>query len=293
MKSAGSKVVATIFLATTAIMWGISYLFTKVAVENLPPMFLALLRFLLAVSILYPLSLKERKRLKFRVSTMLAGSFGVTLYFFFENYGLKYTSPSDASIIVSAAPILTLIFYDILHKKFDFPEYLGTFIAFVGVVLIIYNGKFSESSSLLGNFLAFGAAISWTGYTYFFDRTRDASLTANIEVMLWGIAFTLPFALFEVLSDPAGIHFSVSAIGGVLYLGIFASALGYFLWGKGIHLWGGKAATLWVYTIPIFTIIGDIFVLHYRPGTFFIIGALAVSTGMVTVILRQLQRLPD
>lgn len=282
------KAVATLFLAATSIMWGISYLFTKVAVQSLPPMLLAVMRFLIALAILYPLSLKEGKKLKFRVSTMMAGIFGVTFYFLFENYGLKYTSPSDASIIVSAAPILTLIFYDVLHKKFDFFEYIGTIIAFIGVVLIIYNGKFSESSSVLGNFLAFGAAVSWTGYTFFFDRARDSSLTANIEVMFWGVVFSLPFATYELFMGANSIHFSPAAVSGVLYLGIFASALGYFLWGKGIHLWGGKAATLWVYTIPIFTIMGDILVLHYKPGPLFIIGTLAVSLGMITVILRQL-----
>ncbi|AKI96914.1 DMT family transporter [Kosmotoga pacifica] len=285
MRTFRSRAVATVFLATTSVMWGISYLFTKVAVQSLPPMVLALLRFVLAILILFPLSMKEHKKLIFRFSTMMAGVFGVTLYFLFENYGLKYTSPSDASIIVSSAPILTLIFYDVLHRKFDFLEYAGTIVAFIGVALIIYGGKFTESSSIVGNLLAFGAAISWTGYTFFFDRANDSSLTANVEVMLWGILFILPFAVFEIFTTER-INISLQAITGVLYLGIFASALGYFLWGKGIHMWGGKAATLWVYTIPIFTILGDVFVLHYKPGLHFILGATAVATGMFTVILR-------
>ncbi|ACR78913.1 DMT family transporter [Kosmotoga olearia] len=289
------RVTATLLLATTAIIWGESYLFTKVAVESMPPMTLALFRFIVAVAVFIPVQIKKgvcpKRTTKQRFNIAMAGFFGVTLYFLFENYGLRLTSASDASLLVSSAPILTMILYDILHRKFDGLEYLGSTIAFIGISIVIYGGQFSEGSSVLGNSLSFLAALSWAGYTYFFDKVKDSSIATIVQLMVWGIVFITPFSIIEVffLKDP--VIFSVEAVSGVLYLGILASALGYLMWGKGIHLWGGKAATLWVYTIPVFTILGDIIFLKHRPSLFFYVGALLVGMGMSIAIWRQRKHL--
>lgn len=289
MKTFNGKTFGFLILATTAVMWGLSYIFTKVAVRSVPPMLLASLRFSLAVVFLFPFSRNRRGSFKSvnHLYAALAGFFGITSYFFFENYGLSLTNPSDAALIVSSAPILTILLYDLLLRKFDPLEYFGGGIAFAGLALIIYSGRLSEGSSVNGNLLSFGAALSWAAYTYFYEKIRNSSIWTTLEVMLWGLLFSLPISLVEVLVLKKPVSFSPGAISGILYLGLFASALGYILWNKGISLWGGKAATLWVYTIPIFTIVADILFLGNIPSWLFYFGALFVGTGMTIVVLRE------
>lgn len=283
------KFVGTLLLATTAVMWGVSYLFTKVAVNDIPPMTLAFLRFVIAYLILIPATRKSRIKLKGKAHfyAAVSGFTGVMLYFFFENNGLRYTSASDASLIVSSAPILTMIVFDILKKRFDLLEYFGSILAFLGIFFIIYGGQFNEGSSVKGNFMAFGAAVSWAVYTYFFDKISNGSIRATTETILWGMLFIFPLSVFEILSGKYLISFSSSAISGILYLGIFASAIGYFMWGEGIRLWGGKAATLWVYTIPIFTVLSDILFFKNIPSGYFYGGAALVASGMIISVIRQ------
>ncbi len=289
MKTSRGKSLGLIVLAITSMMWGLSYIFTKVAVESLPPMFLAVLRFSLAVAVLFPIVGRRRGsfgRVRHRFAA-LAGFLGITTYFFFENYGLTLTNASDASLIVSTAPILTIILYDVLRRRFDYFEYIGGGIAFVGLGLIIYSGSFSSGSSVAGNLLSFGAALSWAGYTYFYERIRNSSIWTTMEIMLWGLVFSLPFAFVEIFLLGKSVSFSSGAVAGVIYLGLFASALGYILWNMGINLWGGKAATLWVYTIPIFTVVADVLFLKNVPSWLFFFGSALVGIGMVTVITRE------
>ncbi len=276
-------------LGFTAVIWGVSYVFTKVAVETIPPMTLALLRFTIALAILLLFSRRDKVRLKGKAHlyAALAGLFGVTFYFFFENSALKHTSPSDASLIVSSAPLLTLLLYDIRRRRFEIAEYSGALLAFVGIALLVYGGQFSEFSSVGGNLLAFGAAVSWTAYTFLFERIAGSSLRGVIETMTWGLLFIIPFSVAELIKTPWNGSISLSVVSGVVYLGVMASALGYFFWGKGIQLWGGKASTLWIYTIPIFAAVADVLVLKNRPSLFFYFGAVFVACGMGISIASQ------
>ena len=166
MKETDRRSLGLVILATTAVIWGGSYIFTKVAVSSLPPMLLAFLRFAIAVVILFPISLNKRGSFNTvdHKNAALAGLSGITFYFFFENYGLTMTNAADASLIVSTAPILTILLYDLIRKKYDLFEYLGGLVAFSGLSVIIYSGRFADGSSVTGNLFSFGAAVSWTAY---------------------------------------------------------------------------------------------------------------------------------
>jgi len=280
------RILGGILLGLTAIIWGISYVFTKVAVENIPPMTLAMFRFSLAIIVLLPFARQSKIKLsgKAHLYSALAGLFGITSYFFFENTALKYTSPSDASLIVSSAPLLTILLYDLRRRRFELAEYLGAILAFSGIAVLIYGGQFSRYSSVTGNLLAFGAAASWTAYTVFFERIAGSALKGVVETMAWGLAFIFPLSLIEILRSSVFLSVPFAAITGIVYLGIFASALGYFLWGRGIELWGGKASTLWIYTIPIFAALSDVLILKNTPSLFFYFGAAFVACGMLVSI---------
>jgi len=284
--------VAGIFLLTiTSILWGISFLFTKATVENLPPSLVAFLRFAIAMVVLLPFKIKSGKKLvkKEKIYSMIAGGAGVTLYFLFENNALKFTSASEVSLIVSTAPIVTLLFYDIVNRKFDPSEYFGGFFALVGICFVIFNGLFSMTSSFWGNILAFFSACSWVLYTYYFEKIHGKFIVANYELIKWGTIFLIPFCVFDLLTGKT-INFNHEVIFNLLFLGVPCSALGYVFWGNGIRLFGGKTTNLWIYTIPVFTFIAEIMVFGNKPGLLFYIGCLFVFSGIVIVFRKELKK---
>ncbi len=273
-----------ILMFLTVVLWGVSFVATKVLVGYIPPITAAVLRFVLAIVVLY---IFTRKIISYEGNdkwyVMLAGLFGVTLYFVSENSGLQYTTATNGSLIVSSTPIMYLVIADAIRgKRSSLMRYIGTVMAFIGVAIIVLNGRFVLKLNPLGDILVFGAALSWIFYTLFVEKLSsydNAVLTRDIS--LWGLIFLLPFSTVELLNKGVSISswFSLPAITALVYLGVFCSALGYFMWNRAIALAGGKTVTNGLYFIPIVTAIAEAIILGIYPNIYTIIGAILTITG--------------
>lgn len=108
-------------IMTAVILWGISFVNIRVAVEVIPAMTLGALRFIIASILLY--GIMKFKKEDFSVAkedylnVFVAGAFGITIYFYFENNGVKYTSASAASLIIASIPVFSVIIENIFYKK--------------------------------------------------------------------------------------------------------------------------------------------------------------------------------
>lgn len=115
-----NKMMPLIAIIVTSCIWGLSFLSIKVTIGVLPPMTLALSRFVVAsvlLAIFFKIKEKNVKLKKEDIPMMaLAGILGVTVYFYFENNGIKLIPASNASIIIAAIPVFTLIFETIVFK---------------------------------------------------------------------------------------------------------------------------------------------------------------------------------
>ena len=104
---------ALIFAISVSILWGLSFLSTKVAVAGMPPMTLALARFVVAVVLLLALALGTHENLciKLRDTPILAlgGISGVTFYFLCENNGIALLTASESSMFIATIPVLTML----------------------------------------------------------------------------------------------------------------------------------------------------------------------------------------
>lgn len=97
------KVLAHIAGILTAVIWGTTFISTKVLLNDFEPISVLVYRFLIAyvaMMIIKPKPLRFES-LKKEFWYFMAGLLGVTIYFLFENIGLTYTLASNASVIVS------------------------------------------------------------------------------------------------------------------------------------------------------------------------------------------------
>ena len=116
---AGWRKPAVLAIIVCVFIWGFSFISIKVAVSVFPPMTLGAVRFAMALVLLftmYCVSLKKagQKNLLLHVKEDLpllicSGLMGITFYFFGENNGVALVTASEASIIVAAIPVLTVI----------------------------------------------------------------------------------------------------------------------------------------------------------------------------------------
>ncbi|WGS64989.1 DMT family transporter [Marinitoga aeolica] len=280
------KTIGILYMLLTVIFWGISFVATKIIVQNIPPITAAFLRFFLATAVLLIFIRKEIKYTKKELLyVMLSGFFGVTAYFLFENTALQYTTPTNGSLIISATPVMYLFFSDILKKSFSHKmRYLGTLLAFSGVAAIVLNGRFILKLNPIGDMLMFGASFSWIFYTIFIEKLHHHdNLIITKDLNFYGMLFFLPFVFFELKGSGTcplfQLWFQPKVIVAFIFLSIFCTALGYIWWNKAIRLAGAKTTTNGIFFIPIVTVISDAIILKNIPNLYTILGVILVLLG--------------
>ncbi|MFZ5643817.1 MAG: DMT family transporter [Bacillota bacterium] len=261
------RLLQVLAITLTAIIWGLSFLSIKVSVAVIPPMTLALLRFLMASVILVAMLkiMEPQARLKKEdiPSLLIAGLIGITLYFFFENNGVKLTTASVASMIIALIPILTIL-ADYIFFKSPMPPYkiACVLISVVGVYLVVGanitgpNGQ----GNIIGNLLMMGAALSWVIYnvvTKPIGKKRSQLYIVTYQT-IFGTLSLIPFSLLEMGSWQA---VSLSIILNVAFLGIFCSALGYYLYVYAMKGLGMGVVSYFINLVPVVTVISSYLIL--------------------------------
>ncbi len=274
LKSKKLSYISYLPVIIVTIFWGASFVATKFVVDVFEPFPAALYRFTIALIVLLPLAKKKKIR---DINAFWSGFWGITMYFVFENTALRYTSPTNAAVIVSSAPLLYVLFTHVVHRvKTSLYHYLGSILAFLGVALVILNGRLLNLNPL-GDVLAFGAAIAWVLYTHYVVKIRDVTgIDQVFSITFWGVLTLIPFSFFQDMN----FQFEFRSFVGLVYLGIVCSALGYLLWNKSIELIGDRKTTNFIYFIPLVTVISELFLMGSGLTLYNLIGVSALIIGL-------------
>ena len=283
--SEGRQLKGHVFSILCVIAWGTSFLVSKNLMEKLTPVQLMLLRFVIAwiaVWIIYPKwHFNPREEWRFIVLSLV----GNTLYYLAENSALRLTLAGNVSILVSAAPIASALMLRLFEhdERLSGRQIAGIGIAFFGVLLVVFNGVFVLKLNPLGDLLALAAAFCWALYGFLAKRVVDRydTFLCTRKLMFYGIVTSAPLLLFEG-GDLTGIRLlKFPDVCGLLYLALICSALCYLMWNEAIMEIGAMKANLYVYGVPVVTMIaGAVFLEEViTPGG--AIGVVLVIGGML------------
>ncbi|WP_457616846.1 DMT family transporter [Lutibacter sp.] len=135
---------------------------------------------------------------------ILGGLLGVATNQLLFFHGLNLTSPIDASIIITAVPVMVLIFGSfILKEKITSLKLLGIIIGAIGAILLIWYGKKAGgNSSLLGNLFVFINACSYALYLVLIKplMKKYNAITVISWVFLFGFLFMFPIGINDLLT---------------------------------------------------------------------------------------------
>jgi drug/metabolite transporter (DMT)-like permease len=289
------------------LFWGFSFISIKVVIAVFPPMTLGLFRFVLALVFLFFIKRRfaPQEKLKLRDIPLLfgAGITGVTLYFFCENNGVSLVTASEASIITGAIPVLTMtaewaggkLFRKALgpRERLGGRRWLGAAISMTGVWLVA-GAALAVSGSLPGYLYMGGAALSWVAYCFltrplFIRRSGKNSLSdsakrsggGRIYIVFWQSVFgALGFLPFAAAEYPQWGRPDLPVLLHLVFLGIFCSALGYWLYAHSLEVLGVSVSSVFINFIPVVTIIGGFFFLGERLSPLQWLGAILTLSGV-------------
>lgn len=269
------------------VMWGLSVVASKHAMNSgFTPMMLAFVRYVIAaVCLVLPL-LKEKDGMRLQkgdlLPMVLSGFVGITAYYFCEYHGINRTSAVDASLILAAIPILTMLTESLVFHTRMSPLQIGGSLASLGGVAMIVAGSAQEGTSLAGNLLILGAAAMWVAYIFLSRRLREryTSLQMNAWQAVTALITLLPLTFTETC-DVTVIPWDGWAAAALL--AVVCSAWCYYLYGNALSAMSPLASAIYINLIPLTTIIAGVLFLGESITMVNGIGGLLVviSIGMV------------
>ncbi|SKC81321.1 DMT family transporter [Maledivibacter halophilus] len=279
------KTLSLIAIMITSTVWGLSLLSVKVIVDVIPPMTMTFFRFLigsLVLSIIYMIKEKEKKLDKKDIPMfILSGASGVSAFIYFQNSAVQFISASSASIIVAAIPIFVLIAEVIVFKtKLSNKKIISVILSFIGVYFIVgYDSSLASSDSFKGYLMMFGAVIAWVVYSIATKPLYKKYSQISIVYFqtLFGTSVLIPSIFVETAKWSLVNNVIIL---NLLFLGIFCSAIAYYLYVYAMEHLGISTTALFLNLIPVITVVSSYFILKEKIGIYHIIGGALVVTSV-------------
>ena len=269
------------------IVWGTTFISTKVLLESFEPLEILIYRFVIGYLALWCLKPQRLKwqGVKKELAYLIAGLSGVTIYFLGENISLTMTYTGNVSIIVSTAPLFTAICACLMTKTERPTKYFwgGFVLAIAGIAMINVGGTGIDAAHIKGDFLALGAAAVWGIYSVVLKEHVGESVSVIVRtrrIFLYGLLIMIPCIFFmKPQFYPERLIQPVNA-GNILFLGILATAGAYATWNYAVARLGVMKSSVYIYLIPVITIICSAIILNEKITIGGILGCLLTMAGL-------------
>ncbi|WP_333647491.1 DMT family transporter [Lacrimispora sp.] len=221
----GVKALSVLGLIVTTVIWGSAFVVMKNSIGVIPPTYVLALRFTIASVGLVIIFWKRVMALK-TPDLLRGGLLGVFLFisYFFQTYGLKYTTASKNAFITTLYVILVPFLHWFFNKKSPSKNHVAAgVIAVIGLALLSLEGDLSVN---IGDFLTFICGFFYAIHIVFIDRYTADHDPVGLTVLQMVTAAALSWLVAPLLEgtlDFGVIHGSM--LTGILYLGIFSTML--------------------------------------------------------------------
>ncbi|ACK41929.1 MULTISPECIES: DMT family transporter [Dictyoglomus] len=278
------KLIGLTLVIIACLFWSISFSVSKLLLKILSPFELAFIRFFLAsifsLIVFFPKIRKASLSWNYQKPLFIAGLLGVTLYFIFENSGLKFTDASEGALIVGSFPALGLLVEYLFHReKLPLNRILGVLLSILGVFLIMSDSGLNlKFNNLFGDFLILLSGISWVIYNWEIKRVNQNYPHEVITTfqMIWGSILFIPFLFSTGLKIPK----TLDAFIGIFFLAFFCSGLGYLFYNHGLKILSVSQVVNILNLIPLFGAIWGVIYLNESLTFIKIIGGVLIILGV-------------
>jgi len=247
--------------AVAVAVWGASFVATKVALAELPPMTIVWLRFAVGLLVLggFVVARGEFRLPEARDLAYLAmlGFLGITVHQWLQVHGMQTTEATTTAWIVTTIPVFIAVLGVLfLGERMTLFQAGGILVAACGVLLVLGRGDIGslglERGGSVGDMLVFLSAPNWAVFSILSRRElrRHPPARMMFYVMLFGLLFTTPWLPAEgglaVLPDVSG-----AAWVSLAFLGVFCSGLAYVFWYDALRAMPAYHAGSMIYLEPL------------------------------------------
>ncbi len=270
-----------------ASIWGAMYVVSKVVLNVIPPFSLITTRLLLGGLVLWlMLLLRGGLHISPRQfwSVFGVGVIGYGISLGFQFIGTKLSTAANGSLVTSATPAFILLFaWFILRERITPRRLIALVISTLGVIAVIDpRSARLEPQLFLGNLSLLAAALTWALYSVLIRVvTRQIDVVSvSLIAFLGGLPIVIPGGAIEIATQGIG-PITWGILGGVLFLGIIATAVAMVLWNNSFALLDASIASLTFFAQPVVgSFLGWLF-LKETITPLFILGGCLIAAGLV------------
>jgi drug/metabolite transporter (DMT)-like permease len=276
-------------------IWGSTWLFIKIGLNDLPPLSFAAIRFVIAAAILWVIVAIRRNHLPQSKSDwlMLAGT-GVLA--FTVNYGLvfwgeQYISSGLAALLQATIPAFGLLFAH-LHlpaERMTLPKVLGVVLGVLGVGVIFSNQLSVAGPRALAGCVALVVSAAGAAYSNVLVKAHGGKFEPTIIAatqMTFGLVPILLLGL-TLEGSPLNFRWTTSAIVSILYLAVVGTVIAFILYYWLVQHMAVTKSMLIALVTPVTAVILGMIVLGEQLDWRTIAGGILILSGIAFVVIRR------
>jgi drug/metabolite transporter (DMT)-like permease len=287
------------FLFLTVI-WGSSFMWIKIAVQEIGPFKVVSIRMMFAVLILFVI-LKARKiaapkTWKMRGILLLQGMMSATIPWVLITWAEQYIDSAVATIYNGTVPMFTMIIAHIFvsDDRMTIRKVLGLLLGFSGVIVLVQNSFFHGNGNgsashmvLLGQGAMLLAAIFY-GISNVYARIKLHSVPPVFQAFYTILyAGMILWVATPVIESPLVLPVKPVTWVAIAWLGILGAGLSYIMFYRLLHEIGPTRVSLVTYSIPVVGVSLGVIFLKEQLSWYLIVGAILIVSGIWGVNKRQ------
>jgi drug/metabolite transporter (DMT)-like permease len=278
------------------VVWGASFIATKIAVRQADPFTVICLRFGIGIPVLFIAVVRRgefawpawRDLLLF----VAIGTLGITVHQWLQVTGLVTAQASTTAWIITATPLtIALVGWVALGERLGWHQWAGIGLGTSGVLLIVSRGNWASlaagSFGSIGDFLVSVSTVTWALFSVYSRKAlqRHAAAPMMLWVMSGGWVMT---AVPWVLSGGLGRVGQLAPSGwtAIVFLGVLCSGLAYVFWYDALRVLPTAKVGSLLYLEPLVTMVVAAALLGEAVTVSSIVGGLVILAGIRTAVIR-------
>jgi len=272
------------------LVWGTSFIATKIAVGQMSPTAVVWLRFAMGLPILL-VAVIIRKQFAFPKGNewwyfALLGFLGITFHQWLQSNGLKTAQASTTAWIVSTSPVfIAILGWLVLKEKLTLLQSSGIALAMIGVLAVVSKGDFSTIAvgkfGNYGDFLILISAVNWAVFSILSRRGLknhpSTMMTLWVMTIGWLITSVAFFANKNYIDIP---QLDFRGWVAMIFLGVFTTGLAYIAWFDALAQLPAVQTGAFLFIEPLTSMVVAAIILNEQITLVSILGGAVILVGI-------------
>ncbi|MGB1041842.1 MAG: EamA family transporter [Tenacibaculum sp.] len=295
MKNSKLLILASFF--SIYVIWGSTYLFNKIAVTEIPPLFLGAIRFFLAGILIMLLAKSMKISLKLTKSQFINSVIAAFLFLVYGNgvfvWALKYVDTGFAALLAATQPLFVLFLLRLIDgKRMQRKSIIGVLLGVFGMYLLVSQNEITTSEgTVLGIFMILSCILSWSYGSVFVakaDLPKNYLVSTGYQMLIAGILLAISSLIFkEEWSSP--LVWSVKTQGAILFLIIFGSIVAFTAFNYLLKVVSPEKVATSAYVNPVIALFLGWSLLNEKLTQQAVIASVILLTGVYFITSRKRQ----